>query len=158
VFFDDLDVALRDRSLSAGTDDQAVFLGALDGIEVREGIVYVFTTNCPIDLIDPAFKRPGRIDVVLRFDPPTADLRRRLMARWHPDVRAGIDADRAVAETSGWSFAEIEELKNLLILGHTDTGRWDWDRAVAQWRANRDDLTDGRGTAMGFQLNGRAAH
>src|SRR5262249_409196 len=69
VFFDDMDIALRDRPLSPEADDQAVFLGAMDGIEVREGVVYMFTTNCPLDLIDPAFKRPGRIDLVLQFDP-----------------------------------------------------------------------------------------
>ena len=157
VFFDDMDIALRDRALSPEKDDQAVFLGAMDGIEVREGVVYVFTTNCPIDLIDPAFKRPGRIDLVLQFDPPTADLRRRLIERWHSDIRAGIDINRAVDETTGMSFAEIEELKNLLILGHLDTGGWDWDRALAQWRTNRDDLTDNRGKPVGFHLNGQAA-
>ena len=62
-----MDVALRDRDTVKETDDQAVFLAALDGIEVNEGVVYVFTTNCPLDLIDPAFKRPGRIDLVLHF-------------------------------------------------------------------------------------------
>src|SRR5438874_13374748 len=77
VFFDDMDVALRDRALAPDSDDQAVFLGAMDGIEVKEGVVYVFTTNCPVELIDPAIKRPGRIDLVLQFDPPPADLRRR---------------------------------------------------------------------------------
>ena len=65
VFFDDMDIALRDRALSPERDDQNVFLGAMDGIEAKEGVVYVFTTNCPVDLIDPAFKRPGRIDLVL---------------------------------------------------------------------------------------------
>jgi hypothetical protein len=157
VFFDDMDLALRDRALSPEKDDQAVFLGAMDGIEVREGVVYVFTTNCPIHLIDPAFKRPGRIDLVLQFDPPTADLRRRLIDRWHPDIRGGIDPARAVAATVGMSFAEIEELKNLLILGHLDAGGWDWDRALAQWRTNRDDLGESRAKAVGFHLNGQAA-
>src|SRR5207248_4946228 len=67
IFFDDLDIALRDRDTVKETDDQAVFLSALDGIEVNEGVVYVFTTNCGLELIDPAFKRPGRIDLVLQF-------------------------------------------------------------------------------------------
>jgi cell division protease FtsH len=157
VFFDDMDIALRDRALSAEKDDQAVFLGAMDGIEVREGVVYVFTTNCPIDLIDPAFKRPGRIDLVLQFDPPTADLRRRLIDRWHPEIRAGIDTAEAVADTAGMSFAEIEELKNLLILGHLDSGEWHWSGAMRQWQTNRDDLSDERGKAVGFHRNGQAA-
>lgn len=87
----------------------------------------------------------------------TADLRRRLIDRWYPDIRAGIDTDRAVAETAGMSFAEVEELKNLLILGHLEDGAWDWDRAFAQWRANREDLSESRGQAVGFHCNGHAA-
>src|SRR4029077_10928460 len=93
VFFDDMDLALRDRETVKETDDQAVFLGALDGISITEGVVFVFTTNCGLDLIDRAFKRPGRIDLVLQFETPTADLRRRLIERWHVDIRANLDLD-----------------------------------------------------------------
>ena len=57
IFFDDMDIALRDRNTVHESDDQAVFLSALDGIESTEGVVYIFTTNCPLNLIDPAFKR-----------------------------------------------------------------------------------------------------
>ena len=96
IFFDDMDIALRDRNTVKETDDQAVFLSALDGIDVNEGVVYVFTTNCPLELIDPAFKRPGRIDLVLHFELPTATLRRELIDRWHAEVRGGIDIDAAV--------------------------------------------------------------
>ncbi|MBN9117767.1 MAG: ATP-binding protein [Planctomycetes bacterium] len=142
IFFDDMDVALRDRNTVRETDDQAVFLSALDGIQVNEGVVYVFTTNCSLDLIDPAFKRPGRIDLVLHFTLPDAPLRRRLMDRWHADLRAGIDLDTAVKQTAGYSFAEVEELKNLLILRYIDTNGWDWDWAMEQFRENRTDLAE----------------
>jgi SpoVK/Ycf46/Vps4 family AAA+-type ATPase len=140
IFFDDMDIALRDRNTVKETDDQAVFLGALDGIEVNEGVVYVFTTNCALSLIDPAFKRPGRIDVVLQFEPPCAELRRRVIERWHADVRAGIDVGRAIRDTNGFSFAEVEEVKNLLILRYLDANEWDWSWAMAQFRANRLEL------------------
>jgi hypothetical protein len=142
IFFDDMDVALRDRTTVRETDDQAVFLSALDGIQVNEGVVYVFTTNCSLDLIDPAFKRPGRIDLVLHFTLPDANLRRRLMDRWHEDVRAGIDLESAVQSTAGYSFAEVEELKNLLILRYIDTSAWDWNWAMEQFRQNRTDLAE----------------
>ncbi len=157
VFFDDMDIALRDRTLAPESDDQAVFLGAMDGIEVREGVVYVFTTNCAISVIDPAFKRPGRIDLVLQLDPPTAGLRRQLLDRWHPEVRTGIDVERAVAATDGWSFAELDEMKNLLILRYLDTATWDWDAARIQWEANRHDLAAERPGPIGFHRNGHAA-
>src|SRR5262249_56030418 len=87
VFFDDMDLALRDRETVHETEDQAVFLSAMDGIAINEGVVFVFTTNCSLGLIDRAFKRPGRLDLVLHFKLPDARLRRQLMERWHEDVR-----------------------------------------------------------------------
>jgi hypothetical protein len=142
VFFDDMDIALRDRNTVHESDDQAVFLSALDGIEVNEGVAYVFTTNCSLDLIDPAFKRPGRIDLVLHFHAPDASLRRALIDRWHADVRAGIDVDAAVRETAGYSFAEVEELKNLLILNFIEGNGWDWAWATQQFALNRQELAN----------------
>jgi hypothetical protein len=151
IFFDDMDIALRDRATVKETDDQAVFLSALDGIEVNEGVVYVFTTNCGLDLIDPAFKRPGRIDLVLHFQAPEPVLRRELMERWHADIQAGLNFDIAVEETAGFSFAEIEELKNLLILRYLETDSWEWDWATRQFRQNRSELaSDGGDRRVGF--------
>jgi hypothetical protein len=156
VFFDDMDLALRDRETVKETDDQAVFLGALDGISVKEGIVFVFTTNCDLALIDRAFKRPGRIDLVLRFDNPTPDLRRLLIERWHADIRDHLDVSRAVASTNGYSFAEIEELKNLLILRYMETEEWDWDWALEQFDLNRSELAARHRRRVGFGPDGLA--
>jgi hypothetical protein len=151
IFFDDMDLALRDRTAAEQPEDQAVFLGALDGIEVNEGVVYVFTTNLPSDRIDPAFKRPGRFDLVMPFPKPTDDLRRTLVDRWHADVRAGIDRERVVTDTVGMSFAEIEELKNLLVLHYLETNGWDWAEAVRQFRENRAGFeAEKRNRPVGF--------
>src|SRR5262245_6137254 len=140
IFFDDMDLALRDRDKVAETEDQAVFLSAMDGIQANEGVVFVFTTNCSLELIDRAFKRPGRLDVVLNFRAPDAELRRRLLERWHEDIRAAIDLDRAVASTEGYSFAEIEELKNLLVMHYMDSNTWNWNWALKQFEINRAEL------------------
>ena len=143
VFFDDFDAALSDRAASHGGDDQAVFLGALDGMEVNSGVAHVFTTNLPINRIDPAFRRPGRLDVVLQFPKPDANLRRKLVTRWHAELLAGIDAELAVRDTEGMSFAEVDELKNLLVLRFTEAGEWDWAWAREQFRLGRGDFTAG---------------
>jgi hypothetical protein len=151
VFFDDMDLALRDRETVRETEDQAVFLGAMDGIAVNEGVVFVFTTNCALDLIDRAFKRPGRLDVVLHFQVPDAGLRRRLVERWHADIRAHLDTDRVVASTDGYSFAEIEELKNLLVMHFMESGAWDWGWAQKQFDVNRSELTARPRRQVGFR-------
>jgi hypothetical protein len=150
VFFDDMDIALRDRDAVHETDDQAVFLGALDGLTVNEGVVYVFTTNCSLGLIDAAFKRPGRIDLVMQFNPPDAELRRKLIARWHPEILASIAMEEMVASTRDYSFAEIEELKNLLIMNYMECGRWDWSWALRQFAINRNELNAKRNRHVGF--------
>src|SRR5262249_36097580 len=141
VFFDDMDLALRDRETVHETEDQAVFLSAMDGIAVNEGVVFVFTTNCSLGLIDRAFKRPGRIDLALPFNLPEAGLRRRLMERWHEVIGAHRDLERAAATTEGYSFAELEELKNLLVMNYMDVGQWDWDWALRQFDVNRLELS-----------------
>jgi cell division protease FtsH len=162
VFFDDMDLALRDRETVKETDDQAVFLSAMDGISVVEGVVFIFTTNCALNLIDRAFKRPGRLDVMLHFQAPDLALRRRLMRNWHPEIQVNIDIDDATATTDGRSFAEIEELKNLLVLHFMESAAWDWEWALNQFSENRRELegqpqrhvgfgiNNGRGAAIGF--------
>lgn len=150
IFFDDMDLALRDREKVHETEDQAVFLSALDGIKVNEGAVFVFTSNCAPELIDRAFKRPGRLDVVLHFNAPRAELRRQLIDRWHTDIRSHLDIEDAIAVTDGFSFAEIEELKSLLVMHYLESGVWDWSWARRQFEENRRDLDAKKGKRLGF--------
>jgi hypothetical protein len=150
IFFDDMDLALRDREKIAETEDQAVFLSAMDGIAVNEGVVFVFTTNCALDLIDKAFKRPGRLDLVLHFRAPDAGLRRQLLERWHPDIKAALDLDEAVRSSEGFSFAEVEELKNLLVMHYMDDQTWDWAWALKQFAINRNELSSRPQRHVGF--------
>jgi hypothetical protein len=149
IFFDDMDIALRDRDSVGESDDQSIFLTALDGIKSKEGVVYIFTTNCNLNLIDRAFKRPGRIDVLLHLEPPDGELRRQLFERWHEDIRQGMDLAVAVTQTSGFSFAELEEVKNLLIMRYIETDQWDWTWAMDQFHTNRAEFNQ-RNRNIGF--------
>ncbi len=154
LFFDDMDLALRDRDTVHETADQAVFLNALDGMAITEGVVFVFTSNCAPELIDKAFKRPGRLDLVLHFKAPDASLRRRLIERWHEDIRAHVDLETMVNSTDGYSFAEIEELKNLLIMHSMESGSWNWNWALEQFDINRKELNSRTRRRVGFGQNG----
>ena len=114
-------------------------------------VVYVFTTNCPIELIDPAFRRPGRIDLTLHFPKPDAGLRRRYIDRWDPEIRAAVVMERVIADTAGMSFAEIEEVKNVLVLDFLQRKSWDWSEALRQFRHNRAEFASDRGKRqLGF--------
>ncbi len=87
----------------------------------------MIASNLAPESLDPAMRRPGRIDVILRFPKPDAALRRRMIReRWHPDLQAGVDPETVVAQSEGWSFAELEEARKLLVMRRLDTARWDW--------------------------------
>lgn len=140
IFFDDFDSALRDRETNGTSTERALFLNGLDGIDVHVGVAYVFTSNARLDEIDPAIRRPGRVDVILTFGPPSANLRHALITtRWHVDLQSQLPIERVVQQTEGMSFAEIEELKKLLVLQLIDLGRCDWEQAYKDFHAGRAD-------------------
>ncbi|MGQ0634663.1 MAG: AAA family ATPase [Planctomycetaceae bacterium] len=133
VLFDDLDQALRDRDQGDSGTRRTTFLTELDGLHPRDGVVYVFTSNCHLRDLAPAFRRPGRIDVFVHFPRPDVSLRQRFIVdRWEPAIVEALPIERVIAETEGMSFAEIAELKKLLVLHYLDAGRFDWERA---WNA-----------------------
>ncbi|MGE5192894.1 MAG: AAA family ATPase [Deltaproteobacteria bacterium] len=156
ILFDDLDQALREGD--GNPADRSTFLTELDGLHPREGVVYLFTSNARVGELDPAFRRPGRIDLFVQFPRPDAELRRRFVAeRWHADIAGAIDLDDVVRATEGLSFAEMDEVKKLLVLRFLETGAWDWEAA---WSAYRDGHGVGKTTQrIGFHsppLRGRS--
>lgn len=147
ILFDDLDQALRDGE--GNHADRATFLTELDGLYPRQGVVYLFTSNARVGDLDPAFRRPGRIDLFVQFQRPDGELRRRFVAeRWHSEINAAIDLDEVVRVTEGLSFAEMDEVKKLLVLRFLETNQWDWDAA---WSAYREGHGGGKTTQrIGF--------
>jgi cell division protease FtsH len=138
VLFDDFDLAVRDREQFGATSHHSTFLGELDGLRVREGVVFLFTTNAALSDLDPAFLRPGRIDVVAHFPCPDAELRRRfVLERWQADICEALDFDAVVADTAGLSFAEMEGLRTHLVLQFLVGQQWDWSRAMRSFREDQ---------------------
>jgi len=54
------------------------------------------------------------------------------------------------ANSNYYSFAEIEDLKNLLILRYMDSGKWDWPWALHQFAVNRSELNGRKNRHLGF--------
>jgi ATP-dependent 26S proteasome regulatory subunit len=151
ILFDDLDQSLRDRE---GSDsDRTTFLTELDGLHPREGIVYLFTSNARVSDLDPAFRRPGRIDLYIQFQRPDAELRRTFVVeRWHAHITSALDLDQVVRETDGLSFAEMDEIKKLLVLRFLETKTWDWGAA---WSAYQTGHNTGKSAQrIGFNSPG----
>ena len=137
ILFDDFDLGVRNREEYGATSHHSTFLGELDGLDAHDGVVFIFTTNARLSDLDPAFLRPGRIDHVAQFPRPAADLRRRLIVEhWHADIREALDVDFMVTATDGLSFAELAEIKKLLVLRFLDGGVWEWDWAWKTFHAD----------------------
>ncbi|HEY2839105.1 MAG TPA: ATP-binding protein [Pirellulales bacterium] len=138
VLFDDFDLGIRDRQQAGPNEDHSTFLSELDGMASRCGVVFLFTSNARLRELDPAFRRPGRIDVIMEFRPPDAGLRRRFIEEcWQGEIATSLDVDRIIEATEGLSFADLEELRKLLALDYLETGDWDWDRAWQTFNAGR---------------------
>jgi len=114
LFFDELDSIARSRGGSSGdaggAGDRVMnqLLTEMDGINAAKQIFVVGATNRP-DIIDPAIKRPGRLDQVIFVDLPdfparisifTACLRKSPL---DPDV----DLAHMAEQTNGYSGADI---------------------------------------------------
>ncbi|KNH06386.1 vesicular transport protein [Perkinsela sp. CCAP 1560/4] len=84
LFFDELDALAPSRgSSSANSSSERVvnqLLTEMDGMDERDitGVYVVAATNRP-DLIDPALKRPGRLDKCLMISLPSAQQRCEIM-------------------------------------------------------------------------------
>jgi hypothetical protein len=149
ILFDDLDQAIADRDEFQTGLDRTTFLTELDGLRPREGIVYLFTSNARLGALDPAFRRPGRIDVFVQFSRPDAALRERFVReRWHAEIVSAVDVGEVVRATEGLSFAEMDELKKLLVVDYLDNREWNWPRAWLAWCAGHD--TGRRSHRIGF--------
>lgn len=149
VLFDDFDSALRDRRSCENPREQSTFLTEIDGMAPKIGVVYLFTSNLKSEELDPALRRPGRIDNLIHFPKPNAERRGEyIRQRWHDKIVQSVDVDEVVRHTDGYSFAEMEELKKQLVLGYLDSGCINWESA-RDTLAQRNELVETRRT-IGF--------
>ncbi|MGV1785838.1 MULTISPECIES: AAA family ATPase [Agrobacterium] len=114
LFLDEFD-AVGNRSKFQG--DNASYgvqvvnglLEALDGSKRRDGVVVIAATNHP-DAIDPALRRPGRLDRHIEIELPSFEARKGIIAL---HLRAEVPDDvlaEAARATSGYSGADLAQL------------------------------------------------
>lgn len=135
VLLDDFYHGLQNRSEDGATRDRSMLLSELDGVQIRSGVVYLFTCNLEPEELDPAVRRPGRIDVFLRFPKPDAELRRQfIQQQWPNEALLTMDLDEAVSDSEDLSFAELGEIKKLMVLNYLESGGWNWPTACRELR------------------------
>ncbi len=112
VFFDEIDALVPPRR--GGTETHVTervisqFLTELDGIEELKGVVVLGATN-RADLLDPALRRPGRLDLSIEIHRPDSGGRQAICEIGLRSKPVADDVDMAaVAEaTEGFSGAEV---------------------------------------------------
>lgn len=151
TFLDDIDVAYLDRSKGAGKM-ACTLLTAMDGMVESGHVVRIFTTNEAVEDLDPAFLRPGRIDHCITFVKPTEDLRKRLVDTiWPEEIRKSIDVEHLVNKTEGYSFAEVEAIRTILVTEKLlGSGNWDLDKAFKEFERHRADKKGRKKKGVGF--------
>lgn len=113
IFFDELDSIASSRDSLANDFSRSVvaqLLTLLDGFEA-DNVFIVAATNRP-DTIDPALKRPGRLDKVIEFPLPEENDRAAILLSYvlgnTENVR--LPYEYVAGQTHGWTPAELESI------------------------------------------------
>ncbi|MGH2635203.1 MAG: proteasome ATPase [Actinomycetota bacterium] len=109
VFFDEMDSIFRTRGTGISSDVESTIvpqlLSELDGVETLKNVIVIGASNRE-DLIDPAILRPGRLDVKIKIERPSAEQAADIMSKYlnpnvpiHPEetTRAGGDVRGATS-------------------------------------------------------------
>jgi proteasome-associated ATPase len=130
VFFDEMDSIFRTRGSGISSDVESTIvpqlLSELDGVETLKNVIVIGASNRE-DLIDPAILRPGRLDVKIKIERPSAAQASDIMSKYltgsvpiHPEEvgRAGgagaavrrmvqVTVDRMYASSDDNRFLEV---------------------------------------------------
>ncbi len=114
IFFDELESVAGERSESGHTHDKQVvaqLLSLMDGLVSTERVMVIAATNKP-ELLDEAFRRPGRFDREINIPIPDRNGRLEILEIYTKSVPLAEDVSlKALAdETHGFTGADIESL------------------------------------------------
>ena len=114
LFLDEVDALGHKRSQLQSSAMRTLgnqLLAELDGMEgVNDGVFVLAATNAPWD-VDPALRRPGRLDRTVLVVPPDAAARQAILEVHLRDRPiAGIDLKRLAAATERFSGADLAHL------------------------------------------------
>jgi cell division protease FtsH len=119
IFIDELDAIgkTRGNNPNLGNDEREQTLNQLltemDGFSGNEGVIVIAATNRP-EILDPALRRPGRLDRQVLVDRPDKSGRVEILQVYANRVILGEDVDllTIAAQTSGFAGADLANLVN----------------------------------------------
>jgi proteasome-associated ATPase len=121
VFFDEMDSMFRTRGSGISSDMESTIvpqlLSEIDGVEGLRNVIVIGATNRE-DLIDPAILRPGRLDVKIKIERPTAVAAEAIFARYLTDeipIAAGEDIPQMISRTVAEMYNDDENNRFLEV-------------------------------------------
>jgi proteasome-associated ATPase len=131
VFFDEMDSIFRTRGSGISSDVESTIvpqlLSELDGVETLKNVIVIGASNRE-DLIDPAILRPGRLDVKIKIERPSAAQASDIMSKYltgnvpiHPEEigrasgNAGVAVRRMVQVTVDRMYASSDDNRFLEV-------------------------------------------
>jgi SpoVK/Ycf46/Vps4 family AAA+-type ATPase len=128
IFIDEIEALMgaRGRSEDANYRDKIVshILQEIDGLEDAANIFIIGATNAP-DQVDTALLRGGRLSIQVEIPIPGRAERKQLFNLFLSKVKLadGVDIDKLIDLTEGYSGADIREVCDRAILDTYDSGR-----------------------------------
>ncbi|MEX0833864.1 MAG: proteasome ATPase [Actinomycetota bacterium] len=124
VFFDEMESIFRTRGTGISSDVESTIvpqlLAEIDGVESLRNVIVIGASNRE-DMIDPAILRPGRLDVKIKIERPTADQAVDIMSKYlrtsvpiHSDEieRAGGDVEQALKRMIDRTIEKMYEISD----------------------------------------------
>jgi len=128
VFFDEMDSIFRTRGTGISSDVESTIvpqlLSELDGVETLKNVIVIGASNRE-DLIDPAILRPGRLDVKIKIERPSAEQAADIMSKYlNPSVPIHPAELRDVEGTVGVATARMIQQTIDRMYASTDDNRF----------------------------------
>ncbi len=147
IFLDEIDAIAPRRDKVQGDVERRIvaqLLTLLDGLEERQGVMVLAATNLP-DMLDPALRRPGRLDREIVIPVPDLHGRRQILAVHSRDMplASGVDLDGLADRTHGFVGADLQALCREAAMSRLRRHRASGQAlSEAQWQTLEVDLED----------------
>ena len=110
VVIEDVDLALRTPDPSFPNPPMKDLLNELDGLQDREDVMVVLTSNSRLQLEQALADRPGRIDHTIRYEPPGPIHRKAMLASYVRNMRCLVSLDEITQLCDGLTPAAMFEV------------------------------------------------
>lgn len=151
---DDVDIGLFDRSKQSNI--ACDLLSALDYHTTNKFRLILVSTNEKVSDIDPAFRRPGRIDEIIHINKPDRLLRGQYFDKlWAPYFNEIVlDREYFLNETEELSFADLDDIKRYVVENIINSNVYTdiLQKSLCEWKDNRNKTLSHKGTGFHAKL------